>query len=342
MQKEERKDLVEEFLHRKDFASRYNIYKEIDADAAFSRFEKRVGLKYNTWHNKSIVRWTLGVAASVAACVMIGFAVYNLRTDETVTDDFIVGITPGYGHAILTTADGSRVTLTGEGALLDTISAVQANGQSADNLPMIVEVPRGGEFRITLSDGTRVHLNSESSIEFPRVFSGNMRSVKLRGEACFDVAHMDNCPFVVDAHDVKVKEYGTQFNVQAYSHDRVEVTLVEGSIGVVVPFRGESRLTPGRQAVVCGSDISISDVDVDNVIGWTEGVFRFDNKELAEIADILSRWYDVRIIVDDSVSHAHFTGSLERGGNIVDILDAISEITGMKYSNDKSTIILHK
>lgn len=342
MQKDnERNDLVDEFLRREDFAPRYKIYKELDADAAFSRFEKRVGVKTNAGH-RTLVRWSLGVAASVAAAVLIGFAVYGLQTDETVTDDFMVSITPGYGHAILTTSDGSRVALTGDGALLDTMKVASADELSADNSQMIIEVPRGGEYCITLSDGTKVHLNSESSIEFPRVFGGNTRSVKLRGEACFEVAHMDNCPFVVDAHGVKVKEYGTQFNVQAYSHERVEVTLVEGSIGVVVPFRGESRLTPGRQAVVCGSDIKISDVDVDNVTGWTEGVFRFDNKELGEIAEILSRWYDVSIVVDDKISHAHFSGSLERDGKIGDILDAIAEITGMKYTNDNSTIILHK
>lgn len=336
-----RKDYVEEFLQRKDFASRYAIYKHIDAEAAFARFKKRVGAK-EKHDSGSIWKWALSAAAAVAAVAIIGYAALSIDRNSIAEDQFIASITPGYGHAVLTTANGNRVELTGDGAAMDTISIVNGILAEAKETPIIVEVPRGGEYRITLSDGTKVHLNSESSIEFPSAFGSESRNVTLKGEAYFEVAHMEECPFVVDAHGVKVKQYGTSFNVQAYAHNRIEVTLLKGSIGVVVPFRGESQLTPGRQAVVCGSDISIHDVDVETVMGWTEGVFRFDNKELSEIADILSRWYNVNIVVEDSIKNAHFTGSIERNGKICDILDAIAEITGMKYSNDNSTIRLHK
>lgn len=337
----DRKDLIEEFLQRRDFASRYAIYKNIDTDAAFERFKKRVGASERRKYG-DVWKWAMGAAAAVAAIAVIGFASLSIDSHSIEQDQFITSITPGYGHAVLTTADGERMELTGDGAVMDTISIVNGTLAKAKETPIIVEVPRGGEYRITLSDGTKVHLNSESSIEFPSAFGSESRNVTLKGEAYFEVAHMEECPFVVDAHGVKVKQYGTSFNVQAYTHNRVEVTLLKGSIGVIVPFRGESQLTPGRQAVVCGSDISIHDVDVETVMGWTEGVFRFDNKELSEIADILSRWYNVNIVVEDSIRNAHFTGSIERNGKICDILDAIAEITGMKYSNDNSTIRLHK
>lgn len=340
MQKDkEQRNLVDEFLERRDFASKYSTYKNIDVDAAFSRFSKKVGIEERSRH-KSIIGWTIGIAASIAIIISIGIAV--LTADGNNDKQYLANISPGYAHAFITTADGSRMELTGESALVDTVSMMQNDDDVADNSLVIVEVPRGGEYRITLSDGTQVHLNSESSIEFPRKFSGNARNVKLKGEACFEVAHIDNQPFVVDAYGVKVKEYGTSFNVQAYSNNRVEVTLAKGSIGVIVPFRGESQLTPGRQAVVCGNNINIHDVDIDNVYGWSEGLFRFDDDELADIAEILSRWYDVNIVVDNSISHSRFTGTIERDGKISDILDAIAEITGMKYSNDNSNIRIHR
>ncbi len=336
----EEKDFVDEFLHRKDFASQYSKYKKIDSDAAFARFQKRVGAK-RTSIVRPLLRWTAGIAASVAIAVAMGYAL-GIGTDNgnEANEPFIASITPGYCHAYLTTADGTVVELTGEGANLDSITAMMTEEETAE--PVKIVVPRGGEYRVTLSDGTHVQLNSESSLEFPRIFAADSRSVMLKGEAYFEVAHRDDCPFIVDACGVKIKQYGTHFNVQAYDEQYVEVTLLQGSIGVSVADKGESRLTPGRQAVVCGNSVNIHDVDVENVMGWTEGVFRFEDKELGEIADILSRWYDVKIVVEDSIRHTHFTGSLERDEQIADILDAIAEITGMKYNNENSTIKLHK
>lgn len=315
-------------------------YAEYDAEQAFKAFSEKVYPK--TVKTRSLWMRYAGMAASVVFVCALGMATYLYNSNQAVDETFIANITPGYAHAYLTTSDGNRIELVGDGTMVDTIGIKENLIAEDDCQPVIIEVPRGGEYKVTLSDGTKVHLNSESSIEFTRHFSGDTRYVKLTGEAYFDVVQMKDCPFVVDAHGVKVKEYGTSFNVQAYDHNRVEITLERGSIGVIVPYRGESQLTPGRQAVVCGSDISICDVDVYNVLGWTEGVFRFEDKDLIEIAKILSRWYDVKIVVDDSIKDIHFTGNIERDGNMADILDAISEIAGFKYSNDNQIIRLHK
>ena len=186
-----------------------------------------------------------------------------------------------------------------------------------------IVVPRGGEYRITLSDGTRVHINADSKLRFPVAFTGHERVVQLSGEAFFEVAPSSECPFIVEVGTTRVRQYGTTFNINAYGANP-EVVLVAGSIGVTPEGGEEVALVPGQLAV-CGEQIAVSDVDVRPYIEWTQGRFTFDNERLADLVPDLVRWYDVEIaILDETVADMRFTGSVGRDETIEHIMNAIS------------------
>ena len=187
-----------------------------------------------------------------------------------------------------------------------------------------IVVPRGGEYRITLADGTCVHINAESQLRFPVTFSDKERTVRLTGEAYFEVSHRENTPFVVEVGNMRVRQYGTKFNINAYN-EAPEVVLVAGSIGV----SGDG-----------GEEVTL---DVSPYIGWTKGRFTFDNERLADIVPELMRWYDVEIkILDDEVANMRFTGSVGRYETIEHIMRAISYTQGVHVAVNGNKIEISK
>ena len=329
-----------QFNEGDDLVRRYRQYKQIDGDAAFRRFERRVGASARRPRGRFWL-WIAGAAAAVVGIVFLASRLVAPSPKEGI--NLVAKIAPGGSKAYLTIGDGEQTALTGSATCIADIVPPQSSDTEATTgapAPMMrVDVPRGGEYRLTLDDGTNVHLNAGSSLSFPKVFTGASRSVRLVGEAYFEVAHRDDCPFIVEVSGVRVRQYGTRFNIEAYGGQPARVTLVEGSIGVAAAGKGEHRLSPGCQAVVDGKgDVSISHVDIRAAMGWTTGSLVFDNKPLGDITQTLSRWYDVDISLSPSLRDTRFTGSLSRRGNLADILDAIAEITGMTYSYDGKVV----
>jgi ferric-dicitrate binding protein FerR (iron transport regulator) len=190
-----------------------------------------------------------------------------------------------------------------------------------------VIVPRGGEYELLLSDGTRVWLNSESRVTFPVHFNGETREVEMEGEVCFDVATREQQPFVVKAREVTLRVLGTMFNVEAYPGEAVVTTLVEGSLQLSSRGR-ESLLRPGQQARVEGGEVLLREARAAEAIEWTRGVFNFTEASLEMILTRLARWYDVEVEYrDSSAATARFTLEIRRYDNIADVLSKI-EMTG--------------
>jgi ferric-dicitrate binding protein FerR (iron transport regulator) len=202
-------------------------------------------------------------------------------------------------------------------------------------------VPRGGEFFLTLPDGTRVWLNSESTIVYPNRFDAGERRIRMEGEAYFDVVKNGEQPFVVEAGGARIDVTGTRFNVAAYG-DMVETTLAEGGVrmtagGSVVELR------PDMQAVyVAGGDaIAVRSVDAAAYGAWKEGLLEFRDLPLSEITARLGRWYDVDFSFERSeVADMRFTGAFKREDSIVSILDVIKNTKSVGYSIDGNTITL--
>ena len=192
-----------------------------------------------------------------------------------------------------------------------------------------LRVPRGGEYSITLSDGTIVYLNSESELRYPVNFVGRDRRGYLSGEAYFDVVQDEVHPFIVDMGNSSVRVLGTSFNVRAYAdEDEVLTTLVQGTVKFSAG-KESVTLEPGKQAVL-GKSESIETREVDTYLytAWKEGVFAFKKQRLEEIMKVVSRWYDVNIFWENvSQKEVTFTGKMKRYDDFSKIVE-ILEMTG--------------
>jgi len=265
----------------------------------------------------------------------------------------------GSRKAILTLADGSqrRLNTTGQeefderdGTLIvkDSINSLiyKSGSKSVDQLIYNkIEVPRAGEYSLTLADGTKVWLNAESSLRYPVHFSKQQRDVYLTGEACFEVTHNPDAPFTVHADDTKVRVLGTQFNVSAYDDQAfITTTLVEGRVQVNY-LANKTILIPGNQSLVeKGKDgINVSEVDAALYIAWVNGVFEFENKDLAYITAQLGRWYNVNFFFTESqLKHIKFTGAIKRDKSINYAIRLIESITDVTFRVEGENIIIEK
>lgn len=206
-------------------------------------------------------------------------------------------------------------------------------------------VPKGGEYRLKLADGTAIVVNSESVVRYPVNFAGNVREVWLSGEAYFDVARNANQPFLVHLDHAMVKVLGTTFNIMAY-HDEIhtEITLVHGSVEVGTSERHE-LLLPGNQIQVENATLSMRSrkVDVHQYIDWKEGILRFDDMPLGQLMTRLSRWYDITFEFKQEKLKEHlFSGGFKKYEQLEHILKMIQEISDVKFSVVNGRVIIDK
>ena len=160
-----------------------------------------------------------------------------------------------------------------------------------------VEIPRGGEYALVLSDGTKVHLNSMSSLRFPVTFGAGARVVELEGEAYFEVSKTGQ-PFLVNTKGVQVEVLGTTFNISAYPDEEYQATLVNGSVKVNAEKIGSLILKPSQQATlsVGSNSMQVRTVDTSFYTSWVEGKIHFKDQRLEDIMKTLSRWYDMEVV----------------------------------------------
>jgi len=205
-------------------------------------------------------------------------------------------------------------------------------------------VPAGGEYRLLLSDGTMVYMNSESRLRYPVRFVGGRREVELEGEAYFDVARDEKCPFAVHANGVKVNVLGTSFNVMAYKGDeRTEVTLVKGKVNVACGQNGK-ELAPNQQFVLdnASGECIVREVDVNTFIDWKNGVLNFDAMPLGELSEKLGRWYGVKFFfTSEELKCLKFSGAVKKYNDIDYILSLIEATTDVKFLIKNEVIIVN-
>jgi transmembrane sensor len=253
-------------------------------------------------------------------------------------------IKPGRNTAVLTLANGSKIQLDDakDGVLANVGKAAikkvkngeivyddanhKANANTALNT---LAVPRGGQYNITLSDGTRVWLNSVSSLTYPANFSGNERVVELTGEAYFEVAHNEKMPFRVKTRGAEVKVLGTHFNISAYDDEPVaKTTLLEGSVQLSTK-NSDVMLTPGQQGITRDNNdrIRVKDVKIAEVVAWKNGSFVFRHANIQDIMKQVSRWYDVDVEYLGNVRDQYFGGTYSKYKDITELLKGL-ELTG--------------
>lgn len=333
--------LVEELKDKNRIEHEMHIIAKFDTERALSKLKNRKQVK-----RRGILSWI--AAASVV--VIGGVSAWILLSQEPDVDNLSVTEKFESGKAIVTLEMASGLKYR-----LDTLSSVVRNNRvnvafnNNDGVLKIkeqdsladgttkeigyntVNVPYGGTYTVELCDGTKVYLNSGTTLEFPSRFDGKVRSVILKGEAYFDVARNVSKPFVVEVDEMKVKVLGTSFNVKSYVDEPgVYTTLVEGSVAILRDGQPEKKIKPGEQAYYNKGvgTLSIAEVDVKEFTSWKDGVFYFKDIALEEILRIVSRWYDLEVFyMNQGAKSVIYSGKLPMYSSVEDVLRKF-EISG--------------
>lgn len=207
-----------------------------------------------------------------------------------------------------------------------------------------VEVPRGGEFQVTLSDGTRVWLNAATELEYPVTFATDVREVSLQGEAYFEVAKDTAHPFIVRAGDYRLQVYGTEFNLNTYEPTRIEVALVQGSVGFQAnPASREIRLKPDQVGIAnpVSGNTQVLDADLYPYIAWKNNDMVFVNERLESIMQKVGRWYDVEVVFGKTeLKELRFYGDVKRYADIRELLAYLEQTSRAQFKVKGRTIVI--
>ncbi len=301
----------------------------------------------------------------IAAASVIGFLIlssYLLFKRDTKKEIAITQVNnkpykndllPGGNKAVLTLADGSTIvlddapngTLTQQG----NTKVLKFNGKLAYNLMNedrnkilynTITTPRGGQYQIELPDGSEVWLNSASSLYFPTAFFGKERRVEVTGEAYFEVAKNASRPFIVKVNGAEVRVLGTHFNVMAYNDEvALKTTLLEGKVKFVNGSIN-SILKPGQQSQLAKSgQVVVSDVDVEEVVAWKNGIFDFEGVDIQSVTRQLSRWYDVEIVYTKKIDDL-FYAKIPRNTKLTDVFKALQLTGKVRFAIEGKKIIV--
>lgn len=263
-------------------------------------------------------------------------------------------IRPGTRQALLITHDGQKIELdknirqtieeNGTKLQVDTTGLqYQANEHiTTKTIRNTLIVPRGGEFALTLSDGTKVWLNSDSRLTYPVNFNDSTREVSISGEAYFSVRHSD-VPFIVKTDRGEITVLGTEFNVNNYPNNREAVTtLVSGKIAYLAPDGEEFILNPDEQITIQeNGQKETRKVDTRYATSWRNGMFLFQEMRLEDIMKRLERWYNIHVTYsDESVKELHFSGDLSRFKDIGTFLEMFEKSSDVKIKVKEKNIII--
>ena len=331
-------------------------YGENDGEE-FLRLEESI---YDQKSRRMTLRWSVAASVILLIGLFVGRAidgVRDMREDQLLAKSVMQ---PGTSKAILTMADGEKVMLDRERKLdiqLNERMRVASNGQGIvyeENGKGVVKeeynklvTPIGGEYRLTLSDGTKVFLNAASELKYPVEFMGDRRVVDLDGEAYFEV-HKDNQrPFVVRTKGAEVCVLGTSFNVNTYGDDgRIYTPLVNGSVRVLSVKNGQEKvLTPGMQGVMNmqTGQLMVREVDVESYVAWREGRFVFRTMTLDLIMQQLQRWYDFEVFYQNlELKDYEFRGVIKRDMDLDKVLSVIKATTNVDFEVKGKVITIIK
>ncbi|RUT78037.1 FecR family protein [Ancylomarina longa] len=292
--------------------------------------------------------------------IVLGSVFFFSNLKKSVKDDSETIITPGKNLALLVMGDGEKYELDKEVQLQESgvkitndsdelvYQKAEVNNKAKKQLTYnTIIIPKGGEYKLTLMDGTKIWLNSNSKLRYPSVFGSDVRKVQLEGEAYFQVAKDSLHPFIVDVNNVQVKVLGTSFNVNAYGDDdEIVTTLLEGKVEVKDEFFGNmAKLLPNEQFRFnkLNGKCAKNKVDAKIYAAWTNGRFVFENESLQEIMNRLSRWYDVEVFfLNNDAKNLKFSGDVARYENINQILEMIEVTQKVKFTIKDRSLMVEK
>ncbi|HLU92901.1 MAG TPA: FecR domain-containing protein [Membranihabitans sp.] len=332
-----------------------NIYSE-------NPVVKNPGTAIPPWRKQAVpekkihrLYWAKWAAACVA--LLLSFSVgYYLWNDSNREIPLVVSVDLPYDHINLQLSDGQRINLSDAKGNIQsgdvflenenkTLSFSTANlADSSTNIYKIntLTVPVGLDYKITLSDGTLVWLNSATEIKFPFKFSNNTREVEVDGEAYFEVAKDINRPFIVHLPQSEVEVLGTTFNINTYGKVTNKVALIEGSVKMKTQ-ESETRIVPGIEMIYeKGQGFSENKFKTSEVLGWQKGIFYFYDASLPEICNVIPRWFGINVVLDNpSIKSKRFAGILDKNQSIEVFLQDLQTITDIEFYFEEDGKELH-
>lgn len=285
-------------------------------------------------------------ASAAAAILIIGMTwMFSSRN---------VLIEPGMNRASLTLPNGERIILDEQnGELLvgaDGLTYIDGSKVLNENRDiavqtMILQTPRGGQYKIQLADGTKVFLNADSRLVYPSSFAGaNERKVELQGEAYFEVEKDTEHPFLVMSKGQSIRVLGTKFMLSCYPDEETsKTTLLEGIVTVKHQDK-EIRLAPNEQSVLNGDELDKVDIDASEELAWINGEFIFNKESLASIMKKLARWYDVDVVFKDpDLKNEYYEGVLNRFDSMKKVLDKLEATNNqVKFEINNKQVLIYK
>ena len=351
------KKIYDEFKDGKRLEQKIVESRQINWEKDYQQFiTKRQRTRKNR-RIKTIIRY-----AAILTLPLVAAGIFLLqKNDRQAIVSISEVIKPGEHKAVLITGGGERITLSDS-----TLSPIQEQNGMIVNVmnnkvfytlpedslctqesPIFntLQIPRGGEYFLTLADGTEVWLNAETEIRYPVQFTGNKRVVYLDGEAYFTVAPDKKKPFTVVSTHASVSVLGTQFNFRAYPDEQdVQTTLVSGSVIMQSEkYKQQIKLVPGEQGVLEKRSANLTKQEVNTYLytAWKDGRFAFRDARLEDLFNILARWYDLSIFYQSpEAKDIRFTGDLNKTDDFKSILKIIEQNERVTFTVNQHTVFI--
>ena len=346
LQESPRNKKIYAYLRKKDLSTDVSRYQSIRIAEGLEKYHRRYAQK----QKRIYTRWYWAVAVAILFFSVSALFFYQEKPTAPVS----VAITPGSSKAMLILNNGNiidlskrktevitnqKLSIKTDGTQLSYSVTEDSKDEPTDEYNELI-IPKGGEFTLTLSDGTKVWLNSQSKIKYPVIFNNITREVYLEGEAYFEVSKNKEKPFLVQVDDMSVKVYGTEFNVNTYN--KIETVLVTGSVGMNQGGK-EVLLKPNQKGVFdqVSGKITVEDVDVLAYVSWKNGDFIFRNESLNSIMDKLSRWYGLEVLYQDAgLQDVRLSGNLKRYKDVRELFVSFEKISDARFKVQGNKVIV--
>lgn len=347
--------LFEDLTEEKNLEANLEWMDKVQAEQSYEAMQQRGA--FNLPKKRSYSRQIWLAAASLIVLLAV-FFVYKYTSgkrgsvENIVTTDTTL-LKPGGNRATLTLTDGKVIDLNyAKTGAIDDASGdhvnktadgelVYAKDSSVSNNIALhtLSTPVGGQYQVTLSDGTKVWLNAATTLKYPPAFGGNERKIELRGEAYFEVAKNERKPFKVLMGDSTIITVtGTHFNVQAYQNEKEQqVTLLEGIV-TVANEGSVIKLEPNTQALIKNKRITKSDVlDAEEITGWKDGLFVFHDAPIESIMMQIERWYDAKVVYKAEIKQL-FNANILRKEPLIKVLKLLQLNGYVHFKIENKTI----
>lgn len=346
----ERQLLFDEWMEDENHREQYYKLKRLRASIYACKISEQINLAKNRMEmNQKLkprrkLRRFLPYAAAVIMALGVGIPVMILKNQKQTPTSVVATASlpvPGQNKVVLTLSTGQHVILS------DSLPPMtEQNGTTIRNsknelvyqpndtvhqlVYNIITVPRGGEYKLTLSDGSTVWINSESELTYPVSFGNQNRQIRLKGEAFFDIRKDSSRPFIVHTGQFDIQVTGTRFNIRTYPEDFASATLIEGGI-LLEKDNTQTHLTPGQQASLVNEQILVKEVDTEEAVAWLNDAFCFKQRPLESLLNEIARWYDLEICYQQEEARAyHFSAWFRRSTPIHELIQILEKTGDIK------------